>query len=203
MAAPRPIKPPVAPVRTVTDIHHGVRVDDPYRYMESTNDPAVAGWLKSQSDYARVVLDSLPARVELLKRIEALDGAASARVESVSWLRNDRVFYFKREPHELQSKLFVRDGLRGKERLLVDPETVSAGTGKNVTLHFYSPSPSGRYVAYGISEGGSELVAMSVLDTARGRVPGPPLDRNTPNVIGPPTQWLTDASGVYFNPEPD
>ncbi len=199
MAAPRPIKPPVAPVRTVTDIHHGVRVDDPYRYMESTNDPAVAGWLRSQSDYARVVLDSVPARVELLKRIEALDGAASARVESVSWLRNDRVFYFKREPHELQSKLFVRDGLRGKERLLVDPETVSAGTGKNVALHFYSPSPSGRYVAYGISEGGSELVAMSVLDTASGRVLGPPIDRTSANVIGPATKWLPDESGFYFN----
>src|SRR5437879_13155630 len=168
MAAPRPIKPPVAPVRTVTDIHHGVRVDDPYRYMESTNDPGVAGWLKAQSDYARVVLDSLPARAGLLKRIEALDGAASARVESVSWLRNDRVFYFKREPHEAQSKLFVRDGLRGKERLLVDPETLSAG--KNFALHFYSPSPTGRYVAYGISEGGSGLGRMSVLATAAGRV---------------------------------
>src|SRR6266849_674348 len=199
MAAPRPMKPPVAPVRTVTDTHHGVRVDDPYRYMESTNDPAVAGWLKSQSDYARAVLDSLPARAELLKRIEALDGAASARVESVSRLRNDRLFYFKREPHELQSKLFVRDGLRGKERLLVDPETISAGTGKNVALHFYSPSPSGRYVAYGISEGGSELVAMSVLDTATGRALGPPIDRTSANVIGPTTKWLPDESGLYFN----
>src|SRR5713101_713034 len=126
----------VAPVRTVTDIHHGVRVDDPYRYMESTNDRAVAGWLKAQSDYARAVLDSLPARVELLKRIEALDGAAAARVESVSRLRNDRVFYFKRKPHEAQSKLFVRDGLRGKERLLVDPETIPAGAGRNFALHF-------------------------------------------------------------------
>src|SRR5207245_8199099 len=108
---------------------------------------------------------------------------------SVSWLRNDRVFYFKREPHELQSKLFVRDGLRGKERLLVDPETVS-GTGKNVALHFYSPSPSGRYVAYGISEGGSALVAVSVLDTASGRVLGPPIGRTSANVIGHPTRWL-------------
>src|SRR2546422_4234817 len=166
MAAPRPIKSPVAPVRTATDSHHGVRVDDPYRYMESTNDPAVAEWLKAQSDYARVVLDSVPARAGLLKRIEALDGAASARVESVSWLRNDRVFYFKREPHELQPKLFVRDGLRGKERLLVDPETISAGAGKNVALHFYLPSPSGRDVTHGLLGGGSALVPKSVLDPA-------------------------------------
>jgi prolyl oligopeptidase len=189
----------VAPVRTVTDIHHGVRVDDPYRYMESTNDPEVAAWLKSQSDYARVVLDGLPARGELLKRIEALDGAAAARVESVSWLRNDRIFYFKRAPHEAQSKLFVRDGLRGSERLLVDPEKISAGSGKNFALHFYSPSPSGRYVAYGISEGGSELVAMLVLDTVTGRVLGPPIDRTSANIIGPTTKWLPDESGFYFN----
>ena len=197
MAAARPMKPPVAPVRIVTDIHHRVRVDDPYRYMESTNDPAVAEWLKSQSDYARVVLDSVPARAGLLKRIEALDGAASARVESVSRLRNGRLFYFKREPHEAQSKLFVRDGMRGEERLLVDPETLSAG--KNFALHFHAPSPSGRYVAYGISEGGSELVAMSVLDTATGRVLGPPIDRTSANIIGPASKWLPDESGFYFN----
>ena len=181
------MKPPVAPVRIVTDIHHGVRVDDPYRYMENVGDAAVAGWLKSQSDYARGILDSLPARAELLKRIEALDSAASARVESISWLRNDRVFYFKREPHEAQSKLFVRDGWRGKERLLVDPERISAGSGKNFALHFYSPSPSGRYVAYGISEGGSELVAMSVLDTAAGKVLGSQAERTSAYVIGPAT----------------
>jgi len=193
------MKPPVAPVRIVTDIHHGVRVDDPYRYMENVGDAAVAGWLKSQSDYARGVLDSLPARAELLKRIEALDSAASARVESISWLRNDRVFYFKREPHEAQSKLFVRDGLRGKERLLVDPERISAGSGKNFALHFYSPSPSGRYVAYGISEGGSELVAMSVLDTATGKVLGSQAERTSANVIGPAAKWSPDESGFYFN----
>jgi prolyl oligopeptidase len=70
-AVPREIPQPLAPVRIVTDTHHGVPVEDPYRYMENVGDPEVASWMKSQSDHARVVLDSLPARIELLKRVDA------------------------------------------------------------------------------------------------------------------------------------
>src|SRR6266513_407698 len=189
----------VAPVRIVTDTYHGVPVQDPYRFMENVGDPEVASWMKSQSDYARVVLDSLPARIELLKRIEMLENSVSARVTSVSWLRNNRLFYLKREGQEAQPKLFVREGLRGKERLLVDPETLSAGEGANSSLHFYSPSPSGRYVAYGIAQGGSELVAMSVLEAASGKVLGSPIDRTSANVIGPTSKWLPDERAFYFN----
>ena len=71
---------PVAPVRIVTDTYHGVLVQDPYRFMENVGDPEVASWMKSQSDHARAVLDSLPARIELLKRIEMLENSVSARV---------------------------------------------------------------------------------------------------------------------------
>jgi len=189
----------VPPVRIVTDTYHGVLVQDPYRFMENVGDPEVASWMKSQSDYARTVLDSLPARIELLKRVEVLEGAVSSRVTSVSWLRNNRLFYLKRGAHEAQPKLFVRDGLRGKERLLVDPETISAGQDRNSSLHFYSASPSGRYVAYGISQGGSELVAMSVLDTVSGKVLGPPIDRTSANIIGPTSKWSPDEHAFYFN----
>ena len=196
---PREMPQLVAPVRIVTDTYHGVPVQDPYRFMENVGDPEVASWMKSQSDYARVVLDSLPARIELLKRIEMLENSVSARVTSVSWLRNNRLFYLKREGQEAQPKLFVREGLRGKERLLVDPETLPAGEGANSSLHFYSASPSGRYVAYGIAQGGSELVAMSVLDTASGKVLGPPIDRTSANVIGPTSKWMPDERAFYFN----
>ncbi|TMH38937.1 MAG: hypothetical protein E6H56_13955, partial [Betaproteobacteria bacterium] len=97
----------LAPVRIVTDTYHGVLLEDPYRFMENVGDPEVASWMKSQSDYARVVLDSLPARTELLKRIEMLESSVSSRVTSVSWLRNNRLFYLKREAQEAQPKLFV------------------------------------------------------------------------------------------------
>jgi prolyl oligopeptidase len=198
-AAPREIPQPVAPVRIVTDTHHGVPVEDPYRYMENVGDPEVASWMKAQSDRARVVLDSVPARTELLKRVERLEDSVPSRVTSVSWLRNNRLFYLKRRAHEAQAKLYVRDGLRGKERLLVDPETISTGEGQNSSLHFYSASPNGRYVAYGISHGGSELVAMSVLDTASGKVLGPSIDRTSANVIGPTSKWSADEHAFYFN----
>ncbi len=56
--------PPVAPVRPVTDDYHGVKVVDPYRYMENLKDPEVQAWIKAQNDYARAVLGRIPGRAK-------------------------------------------------------------------------------------------------------------------------------------------
>jgi prolyl oligopeptidase len=193
-------RPPAAPVQNVVDVHYGVRVDDPYRYMESPDDPKVAEWLKAQSIYTRARLDQLSGRVGLLRRVEEIEAAASAELRRVAWLINDRVFYLKREPNEARSKLYMRDGLAGKERLLVDADVRGDRT-LNPALHFYSPSGTGRYVAYGIAQGGSEVVAMSVLDTATGKVLGPlkATANASANVIAPRSVWGGDEVAYYFN----
>ena len=193
-------RPPAAPLQNAVDVHYGVRVEDPYRYMESAGDPRVSDWLKAQGAYARASLDQLPGRRTLLRRVEEIDAAASAEVQRIAWLTNDRIFYLKREPHEARAKLYMREGLAGKERLLVDPEVRGDRT-KNPALHFYSPSPVGRYVAYGIAQGGAEVVAMSVLDTATGKVLGPakPTANTSMNVIAPRFVWSGDETAYYFN----
>src|SRR5207237_5838257 len=128
------------------------------------------------------------------------EAAASAQIERIAWLMNDRVLYLKREPHEARSKLYMRDGLAGKQALLVDAEVRGDRT-KNPALHFYSPSGSGRYVAYGIAQGGAEVVAMSVLDTTTGKVLGPSkaTANASANVIAPRSVWSGDEAAYYFN----
>jgi prolyl oligopeptidase len=65
--------PPVAPVRNVVDEHFGVKVDDPYRYMENLEDPEVQTWFKGQADYSAQILGQIPGRDALFQRLKELD----------------------------------------------------------------------------------------------------------------------------------
>ena len=58
--------PPKTPVRDVTEEFFGVKVVDPYRWLENTSDPEVVAWMKAQNDYTREALARIPHRDELL-----------------------------------------------------------------------------------------------------------------------------------------
>lgn len=68
-----PPAPPAAPVKPVIDDYRGIKVSDPYRYMENLDDPAVQSWFKGQDTYTRAVLSRIPGRDLLLARIKELD----------------------------------------------------------------------------------------------------------------------------------
>src|ERR1700694_4139873 len=121
-------RPPVAPIRDVTDTYFGVAVPDPYRYLEDTKNAEVAAWMKAQADYTRNALDRIRGRAPLLRRIAELGDAVPARVATVQ-ISNGQYYYLKRLANQDVPKLYVRAGLAGKERLLVDPENVKAAAG--------------------------------------------------------------------------
>ena len=168
--------PPAAPVRTVTDTHFGVSVPDPYRHLEDMKIPDTVAWIKAQADFTRATLDRIPGRAALLKRIAELGDAVPARVSGVQ-VNNGHYYYLKRLAKENIPKLYVRGGVAGKERLLVDPEAVKDARGRHWALDYFAPSPDNRYVAYGISPGGSEESVLHVLEVATGKETGEAIDR--------------------------
>src|SRR5260370_40848683 len=91
-----PSAPPVATVRVVTDEYFGVKVADPYRYMEDLTNAEVGAWFKGQNDYTRAVLGRIPGRAALLARIKTLDECGPARSTDLRRLPGDRYFYQKR-----------------------------------------------------------------------------------------------------------
>ena len=135
--------PPAAPVRTVTDTYFGVPVPDPYRYLEDMKNPETVAWIKAQADFTRATLDRIPGRAALLKRIAELGDAVPARVSSVQ-VNNGHYYYLKRLAKENIPKLYVRAGLAGKERLLVDPEAVKDARGRHFAIDYFAPSPDNR-----------------------------------------------------------
>ena len=184
-------KLPNTPVRSVTDDYFGTKVSDPYRWLENQKDPEVVAWMKAQNDYTREVLAKIPGRDQLRERIRALDNAGSVVSGLQVW--GGRYFYYKTEPGSDNRKLYVRDNLSAGERLLVDPEKLNTPEGRHFSIDYFQPSPDGKYVAYGLSPGGSEDSVMHVSEAATGKVLSDVIDRAQ---FGQPS-WLTDDTFYY------
>ncbi len=187
--------PPVAPVRIVTDEYFGVKVSDPYRYMEDLSNPEVIAWFKGQNDYTRAVLARISGREALLARIKALDESAPARVTDLRRLPNDHYFYQKRLAAEDVSKLYMKDGLSGAEHLLVDPTKYASAGGPHYVISYYAPSFEGHYVAVGVSAAGSEDAVLRVFNTNTGQETGDVIDRAQ---FGSPS-WMPDGRSFVYN----
>jgi prolyl oligopeptidase len=185
-------KPPVAPVKNVSDTYFGTTVADPYRYMEDMKSPEVAEWMKAQADYTREALAKIPQRDTVLKEVTAFGDAAAARVTSVQ-ITGNSVYYLKRRADENIPKLYAREGFAGPERLLVDPDTLPAPEGKHYAVDYFAASQDNKYIAYGISIGGSEESVLHVIDLATGKETGDVIDRAN---FGSPS-WLPDGRLLY------
>jgi prolyl oligopeptidase len=191
-----PTAPPPAPVRPVTDDYFGTKITDPYRYMEDLKNLEVAAWMKAQNDYTRALLSRMPARKELLARIKELDESAAARVSDVRRLPGDLYFYLKRLASEDVSKLYIRRGLDGPERLVADPMKLATPGGPHFSMNYYFPSQDGSKVAYGVSPGGSENAVMHIVEVATGKETSERIDRAWFNdALG----WRQDGRSFFYN----
>jgi prolyl oligopeptidase len=147
--------------------HFGVKVPDPYRWLENDvrQDQAVRDWVTSQNQLTNAYLATLPGRDILKKRMEALldhDRYGTPRKAG------RRYFYTWNSGLQNQSPLYVREGLSGEQRLLLDPNALSAdGT---TALAEWEPSPDGRYLLYAVQDGGSDWRTLHILNVATGEI---------------------------------
>jgi prolyl oligopeptidase len=182
---------PVARIEVVRDTYFGETLSDPYRWMENSKDPDWLPFLKGQNDHTRTVIDALPGRAALLKRIEQLSGesVATSRVQRAGGM----IFIQQRPLGADNFKLFVREGLSGASRVLVDPTAMSSAK-SHVSLDWWHASPDGKYVVYGLSKDGSEDSLLHILTVADGK----DLPETIPNTEGANPQWLDDTSGFFY-----
>jgi len=189
--------PPVAQVRPVEDDYFGTKVVDPYRYMENLKDEEVQAWIKGQNDYARAVLSRIPGRARMLERLKEFEQTAPADVSDVRRLPGDLFFYQKRVSGEDLAKLYMRRGLSGEEKMVLDPEKIKLATSNQdkgkPSIQYYVPSPDGKFVIVGVAPGGSEDdTELHVIETATGRETGDVILRAPQADIAQPA-WLPDS----------
>jgi len=185
---------PPLPAKIVSDTHWGVAVEDPYRFLEDTNDPVVQKWMRDQADATSALLAKLPARDALLDRLKEIDRAVPAVIGQVHRDARGAVTYLKRSAEENQFKLYRRDRIDGPERVLVDVDAIARSTGKPHAIDGFSVSPDGRVVAYGLSASGTEIGTLNVMDIASGTALLEPIDR----IRGAGATWLPDGSGFFY-----
>ena len=190
-----PAVQPVAPVGTVQDTLHGVVVKDPYRYFENVKAPEVQTWLRAQGAYSREMLDKIAVRDGLEKRLTELTSANGDAIGGMVRLPGDKIVYLLRPKGERQYKLAMRTGFAGATRILVDPEVAAKVTGEPHAINYFKPSWDGRYVAYGMSAGGSEDASLYILDTTTGKNVGAPAPRVHESLVS----WLPDNRSLTYN----
>ena len=136
----------------------GVNVPDPYRWLEDGGSTEVQQWIDAQNAHAEGVLGGMAEGSAISKRVEAL--ATTSPDRSSPLISGSTLFYLRETPPAPQPVLVAQAWPSGAERTVVDVNDA----GGNVAITDYWPSPSGRYVAYGTAEGGSELTTIRVRD---------------------------------------
>jgi prolyl oligopeptidase len=189
----RPPPPPLTPREEAADLWHGDRVIDPYRWLENTDSERTRAWTDAQNARTRAVLDALPQRRYFAQRLRDL--LAVGLLDTPRPVQG-HIFHTRRAGTQRQSVLYVRNGVAGNDRALVDPNALdSAGL---VTIDWYFPSHDARYVAYGLSRGGDEMSTLHVVEVSTGRA----LSERIPHTQRSTVAWAGDGFYYAANPAP-
>ncbi len=144
------------------------RVADPYRWLEDGDTDEVRAWTDAQNARTRARIAEIPGRDDLRARIEALleIGFTSPPAVRAFGAGQRRYFHQRRVGREIHPILYVRDGVDGQDRALLDPSTLSADGA--TAVDWWYPSRDGALVAWGSSEGGTEESTLRIRDVATG-----------------------------------
>jgi|CZKR01.1.fsa_nt_gi prolyl oligopeptidase len=188
-----PSAPPTAAEKPIVDMFHGTKVLDNYRWLEDGKNPETQKWVEQEMAYTRGMLDRLAGRDAIHKRLTDLLSIGSVTPPMIA---GRHYFYTKREGMQNQPVLYVRDGLTGPDRVLVDANQLAAdGT---IALDWFQPSENGKYVAYGTSPSGSEMSTLHIIETKTGILLPDTIERTRAASIA----WKLDNSGFYYTRYP-
>ena len=184
------LKYPAARVSGQVDDYFGVKVADPYRWMEDVDSAEVKTWVDGENAVTQAFLADVPARAKIHARLLELNSferiSAPARA-------GGRYFYAKNTGLQNQAVVYWQEGPAGEPQVLLDPNTLAAdGT---VSLGASSVSEDGKLWAYSLQEAGSDVAKVHVREVATGK--------DLPDVVEwvkfSGISWRKDGSGFYYS----
>jgi prolyl oligopeptidase len=187
--------PSYPPTRTdqTLEVLHGEAIPDPYRWLENGDSEETRAWTEAQNRLTEAYLEAVPGRAGIRRRLEQLltIGALSAPTPA-----RGHYFYQRRDGTQNQPVLYVRDGVEGEDRVLLDPNALNAeGT---TAVDWFYPSDDGSLLAFGLSEDGSEESVLRIMERETGAL----RPERIPDTRACDLAWLPDASGFYYTRYP-
>jgi prolyl oligopeptidase len=177
---------PVAPRGTVVDDYHGVRVADPYRWLEESKSPESRAWLDAEQKLTSQYLAGLPGGERLRARLGEL---ADARETGVPWREAGRILFLENRGNQPQSVLYAIERAGADPHVLFDPNRVSPDG--STAIGDYVMAPDGNLLAYSMSVGGADAASIRVRNLATGA------DLED-DIVGMNACWTRDSRGFFY-----
>lgn len=177
----------------VIDDYHGTMVSDPYRWLEDDNSDETKAWVKTQNKVTDDYLSKIPFRESVKKRLEELWNYPKY---SSPFKEGMYYYFFKNDGLQNQSVAYRQIGLTGTPEVFFDPNKLSKdGTASLAGLRF---SKNSKYLAYSVSQSGSDWRTAYIMDVA------------TKKNIGDELNWLKFTGfswkgddGFYYSKYPE
>ena len=181
---------PTSQKLSVEDNYHGTQVADPYRWLEDVESAQTARWVGEQNKLTAAYLSQLPQRAAIHKRLTEV---WNFERYGFPIERRGSYFYTHNDGLQNQSPIYVSHGLQGSKKLLLDPNQLSEdGT---VSLAEWKLSDDGRWLAYGVADGGSDWRTWRVRDTVSGK----DTSDEVRWVKFSDVAWTTDNAGFFYS----
>jgi prolyl oligopeptidase len=200
LAQPQPAQRPAYPETARGDVveeQFGERIADPYRWLENDvrQDQNVRAWVDAQNAASSAFLAALPGRDAIRARMTQLYNYERFGMPERA---GNFYFYTRNDGLQNQSGLWVREGLNGTPRILIDPNGWARDGA--TALAEWDPSEDGTHLLYSVQDGGTDWRILRVIDTASGRQ----LPDEIRWVKFSNIDWAKDGSGFFYSrfPEP-
>ncbi len=190
LANPGSFNYPKAKKGDVVDVYHGVKVPDPYRWLENPDSPESRAWIEAENKITFAFLNSIPERDAIRKRLTELwdyERYGLPHKEGSAYV------FSKNNGLQNQSVIYVGSSLKTTPRVLIDPNKLSDdGT---VALTGTEFTHDGRLMAYGTSASGSDWQEWKVRDVASGK----DLNDTIKWVKFSEASWTRDGKGFFYS----
>jgi prolyl oligopeptidase len=181
---------PVARKSDQIDDYHGMKVADPYRWLEDLDSAETRQWVEAENNLTFAYLNAIPQRAAIRERLTKL---WNYEKYGVPFKEGNRYFYTRNSGLQNQSVLYTVTSLDAPPQMILDPNTLSAdGT---VAVSGLQTSPDGKLLAYSLSASGSDWQEWKVRDVETGK----DLSDHLQWVKFSGVSWTRDGKGFFYN----